>query len=143
MQRGGFSIIEILVVLAIAAVVFGYALGVGSEFYSSKSIMTERDNLVSILKRARSSAMSNMNQSSHGVYIATSSYVYFDGSSYATRNTDYDLLIPIQSGVTISGPGEIVFAALGGTSNTSGTITLSNGAGAANIKINLEGRIDW
>lgn len=144
-ERRGFTILEIIVVVAILTIVFGYAVGAGSNFYFNQALIGERDSLVGMLRSARNRALDNVNQLSHGVYVSTSTgrYIVFDGASYASRNQAYDLAFPKSGAVAASGPVEIVFAALDGTSNVSGTITLTASAGSANISVNSEGRISW
>lgn len=142
-EKRGFTIVEVLIVVAILTIVFGFSLGVGSNFYSSQVLIGERDSVVSLLRNARTRAMNNTNQSSHGVFIDTNQYVAFDGESYAARNQAYDAVFPRSAGVTITGPLEIVFKVMEGTSNVSGTIAVTNGVGNVNIVLNNEGRINW
>ncbi|MDO8537150.1 MAG: prepilin-type N-terminal cleavage/methylation domain-containing protein [bacterium] len=143
--RCGFTLIEVMVVVAILVVVFGYTIGAGSNFYTNQALISERDSLVSLLRGARSKSLVNINQLSHGVLINTSTnqYIVFDGASYAARNQAYDIVFPKSSAVAIAGPSEIVFSALEGASNTSDTIVISSGVGVANIVINSEGRVSW
>ena len=139
----GFSIVEILIVVAILTIIFGFSVGIGSNFYSGQALIAERDSVIGLLRNARTRAMDNVNQLGHGVYIGANQYVAFDGESYAARIQDYDAAFPRFPGVTIAGPSEIVFKSIEGTSNVSGTIIISSGAGSANISLNNEGRINW
>lgn len=139
----GFTIIEVLIVVALLTVIFGFTLGVGSNFYNSQVLIGERDSVISLLRNARTRAMNNVNQLSHGVYINANQYVAFDGESYASRNQNYDAVFPRSPSVTITGPSEVVFGAMEGSSNVSGTIIISGGAGSVNILLNNEGRISW
>lgn len=142
-RESGFTLIEVLVVLALTTALFGLGAGVGGNFYNNQTLISERDNIVGMLRNARNRAMDNANQTSHGVYIGAGGYTEFDGASYASRNTDYDATFPRYPKVTITGPSEIVFAAMEGISNVSGTISVSSGAGTVGISINNEGRISW
>ncbi|MEK9180393.1 MAG: type II secretion system protein [Patescibacteria group bacterium] len=142
-RKSAFTLIEIIVVLAISAVIFSFTLGVGVDFYQSQALISERDTLLSLLRSARVNAMDNINQSDHGISVGTTTYVVFEGSSYASRNTEFDQGFPHSPGVVFSGPGEIVFAALEGTPNVSGTVSISNARGRSDIAINSEGRISW
>ena len=139
----GFTLIEILVVVAIFVIVLGFALGVGSEFYRSQVLIAEKDNLVGLLRSARNQAMNNINQSSHGVFIDSNQYILFEGESYSARHQDFDEAFPLSYGVSIGGANEVVFRALDGQSSASGTITITNSRGTANIELNYEGRISW
>ena len=141
--RGGFTLIELIVVIAVSVVIFGFAFGVGSDFYANQSLIGERDSVLNLLRRVRAKAMSNVNQSDQGLFVATTTYTVFEGGSYASRNQDFDEAFPRSGGVTISGPAEIVFTAIEGASNTSGTISIVSSKGQANISVNSEGRITW
>ncbi|MBI4086216.1 MAG: prepilin-type N-terminal cleavage/methylation domain-containing protein [Candidatus Liptonbacteria bacterium] len=139
----GFSIIEILIVMAILTIIAGFVAGVGSNFYNNQALIGERDSVIGLLRSARTRAINNINQASHGVYIGASQYVAFDGESYAARKQDYDAVFPRSLGATIMGPSEIVFKAIEGTSNVSGTITISSGIGSVTISLNGEGMVNW
>jgi prepilin-type N-terminal cleavage/methylation domain-containing protein len=141
----GFTLLEVMIVVAILAVVMGATVSSGFNFYTNQSLNGERDGLVSLLRHARGRAMNNTNQSSHGVYVSTSTnqYILFQGASYASRATDYDLPFPKSPSITFTGPAEILFAALTGTSSASGTITLSGNAGSVSVFVNGEGRVSW
>lgn len=143
LNSGGFTLIELVVVIAVSVVVFGFAFGVGSNFYGNQALIAERDSVLNLLRRARTKAMNNVGQSDHGLYIATTTYVVFEGSSYAARSQDFDEAFPRSNGAAISGPTEIVFTALEGASSVSGTISIASGKGQADISINREGRISW
>ena len=141
--RWGFTLIEILIVMGILVLVFGFAVASGLDFYGSQSLVAERDVVVNLLRTARGSALENINQSDQGVFIDSTQYVLFEGSSYASRNQSLDAIYPRSKGVTITGPGEIVFTALEGRSNVSGTISIASGNGNANVSVNSEGRVNW
>ena len=139
----GYTLVEVLIVLAILTVIFGFAIEAGSNFYGGQSLSAERDSLTNLLKTARNQAMNNIDESSHGVYIVADKYILFEGNSYAARKQDFDSVFTRSKAVDISGLTEVVFNAPQGDSDSSGTITISNGNGAAVIRINNEGRIDW
>ena len=142
-RKSAFTLIELVVVIAVSVVIFGYTFSVGSDFYGSQSLIGERDSVLNLLRRARTRAMNNINQADHGFYISTTTYTVFEGSSYASRSQGFDEAFPRSGGATISGPSEVVFAAIEGASNTSGTISVASGKGKADILVNSEGRISW
>lgn len=141
--KSGFTIIEILISVAIMAIIFSLGLIFGVDFFRNYIISSERDMLVSILSKARSQAANNISQSAHGVYITSSDYIIFQGNSYSGRDQNYDQKIPASSAISKSGPSEIVFSQLSAESNASGTIILSNSQKTLAISVNNEGKIDW
>ena len=142
--KKGFSLIELLIVVAIIVVISGLGLFVSLDFYKTYALNSERDIVVGILMKARNKAANNFNQSAHGVFVDSTGYMVFQGSSYASRNTSYDELIKRNNSVTASGLSEIVFEQLtGGLTTSEGDVTLNNNVKSINISLNNEGRINW
>ncbi len=117
---------------------------IGLDFYKTYAISSERDIVIGVLMKARNKASNNFNQSSHGIFIDSTGYTVFQGTSYASRNQAYDELIKRNNSVTASGLSEIVFEQLTGSLITlQGDITLTNNVKSINISLNNEGRINW
>ncbi len=129
--------------IGIAAIVFGLGLSFGLNIYQSQMLNAERDNLAVILGRARSESLGNLNESDHGVYIGSDSYVIFEGSAYASRNAAGDEVFPRTSGLAVSGLSEVVFRSLDARVANPGTITLTNGVRTIAVSVNSEGMVDW
>lgn len=142
-DNAGFTLLEVIVTVVILAVVASIGLFVGADFYKSYVLASERDSLVSILRKARAGAMNNFLELPQGVFIDQDKFTIFKGLSYAGRNSQYDEIIFRFRAVDISGPAEVVFQPIRGTSGVSGTITLSDGVKNVAIEINDEGRISW
>lgn len=140
--NAGFTLIEILIVTAIVVILFGMGLFISFDFYRSFLSNSERDLLVGVLEKARNRAMNNINQSPHGVHIASSSYILFQGSVYAPASPSNE---PITSNTAITKTGitDVVFSQLSGDPDTTGSITLQSSARTDVININDEGTIEW
>jgi len=136
----GFTIIEILVALALLAAIFGLGFPVTWSFYGTYQFDSESKILVSALEQSRNAAMINRNQSAHGVFFNDDQIVVFQGSSYASRNASLDKIFPRNTLISISGPSEIVFSALSGQVSSS-TYTVSYQHRSANIQANSYGGI--
>ena len=139
----GVTVFEIVVTMGIMVFIVGWGLIVGFGWYRQIILNSERDNLVGYLRRARSAALDNINQVSHGLYIGGDTYTVFEGTSYAARNSTADQSFPKSSIISVGGPLEFVFGALTGNPAASGAITLSDNVKSLTISINNEGRIDW
>ncbi|MBI2591690.1 MAG: hypothetical protein HYW34_03375, partial [Candidatus Brennerbacteria bacterium] len=116
--------IELLVVMGIAIILLGLGLFIGSDFYRVYSLTSERDNLISYIRKARSRALSNYNQSSHGLAVSSSRYIIFQGLSLAARSSTWDQVFNISPGIKINwqigtGTEEIIFSPLTATSSAS------------------------
>ncbi|MDP3956596.1 MAG: prepilin-type N-terminal cleavage/methylation domain-containing protein [bacterium] len=138
----GFSIVEVLLASVIMVILLALGTPVTVDFYQSQLVTSERDNLVSILKRARTLSLANKNKSAHGVYIDNNQYLLFEGSSYASRNTAYDESFAHTSALIFSGVSEIVFAPL--SADSASTSLIGNiGQKTLIISTNTEGGIVW
>ncbi len=141
---GGATIIEILIGIAIMAGLASFGFFIAMNQYRAYVLESDWDTAASLLQTARSRAMNNINGSDHGFYFAENDFIVFQGASYASRNGDYDEIIPRSTLVSVSGPEEIVFKRLRGDIDVSGTlITLSNGERSRTITLNNEGLISW
>ncbi len=133
----GFTLIECVLVIGLLAAVAGIGLFGTLSMYRSSSLEDERDLLVALLERARSHALANLYQSSHGVCAGEGRYVVF--------REPFILEEEAQQGVASDlppCPEGIVFTAPSATTSPL-EITLSNGEDSAVITINREGAIGW
>ncbi len=142
MSQNGFSLLEVIMVMAILAVIFGFGYFVNFDFYRNYALQSEKDTLISLLRRARSQSLNNISRTAHGLYIDASSYTLFYGNSFSGRDAQWDQIASRASGINISGISEVVFQPLSATSTASGTITLTNGTKSLYLDINNEGRIN-
>lgn len=138
----GFSFIETLIVLGIMATLFSLTAPSIISSYGDYQFREERNVLVSTLRRARSISMTGANGKDHGLKIASSSYVIFEGSSWNTRDISKDIDSPRNPSIAITGGSEIVFSYLTGKSTTT-LLTISEGSNVASISINQEGLVSW
>lgn len=123
------------------AIIAGLGLFVSMDFYRGYAFRAERSKAVSILEKARSKALNNINQSPHGVKFESGHYILFQGPSSASASVSEN--ISIQGSVVFSGLSEIAFEQLSGTPNATGSITLSDIGKNTTIYINSEGGIEW
>lgn len=138
-KHSGLTLLEILISLGILAVISAISWPAVSNIYLDYQMTAERDNLIAILRKAQSLAMSNL--SPCGVYISAQQYIIFKGNSYAERLPELDEKFAKSSNINISGLSEIVFSALDGVPDKTGIFNLSNGQGNIFIQINEEGTI--
>ena len=139
----GFSLIEILVVIALLSVIAGLGLFMSMDSLRGYMSRSESDVVVSLLQRARSRAVSNIGQASWGVCFIAPNYIIHKGS-VCTAGLSTNEVVRSGSGASVSGlaaPG-VTFSALGGTT-TAATITVVQSGRTAVITLNNEGRIDW
>ena len=138
----GVTLIEVVIVLAIMGIVFSLGVPLTINHYQSYLLISERDNILGFLRRARTLALANRNSLSHGVYIESSQYSIFEGQNFLNRNSSLDEVFPKSQSVSIAGSSEIIFAPLSATTAPV-TLTLSNNNQNISIQINAEGGILW
>ena len=147
MRDKGFTLIEIIIVVAITAVVGGSLLFVDMGNFRGDSFRAEISTLVVALQTARMDALNNVHQSAHGVKIKPpecDGYVVFEGESYLSSmikectKENYD--------INFSENPEIVFSPLSGDSNFEGDIIISDPkrpAQTITVSLNYEGKIAY
>ncbi|MES3005825.1 MAG: prepilin-type N-terminal cleavage/methylation domain-containing protein [Patescibacteria group bacterium] len=130
----GFTLIEVIVVIALIGIVFSFS-SVGVDSYRRQILETETTKLAGLLQTARNRSMNNVNQSAYGVRITADQFILFHGV--------VDEPVPRSTAVVVSGLNQIVFDQLSGNTSNTGTITLSMDANSKNINIGANGRINW
>ena len=143
-DKRGFTIIEVLVVIALITAIASVGIVSGIDSYQRYLFRSSIDTATSLLQKARSSAIHNVGETSHGVDFdhVPEKFVLFRGDSYMTRDPSFDLLVDRSKATTLSGLSEVVFDQLSGET-VGGDIILTNGIRTTTITINNEGGINW
>ncbi len=130
-----FTILEILITLAIALILLGVSVTTLLNYRTSRELDTITDTIASKLEEARSNAMSGKNGTNFGLAFSTSTYIYWSGSSYfqgAVENTIYPISSNLSITSTISGTDHaVMFARITGLPNVTGTTTITNNFNAS------------
>ena len=147
----GFTLIEVVIVLALVAFVANDALLISFDAYRANSYRNERSTFIALLQHARAQSMHSVclaavcsQAPAHGVAIRSGRYVLFEGASYASRTVDLDSIID-ESPLTVhAGISEVIFQPSSGHFFTPGDIILSAPDGHVSIiTIGAEGQISW
>ena len=142
-QNAGFTLLELMVVLAIVAVVGAISISNFGLLQKKYSVDGSMQEFVGIISLAKSNTVSSEAISQYGIYINTATfpnaYVLFKGSSYDARDVSYDKTYVLPStlqfaDVSLQGGNEIVFDRLTGASGQSGNVTLRSIADNAQSK---------
>ncbi|MEI6378176.1 MAG: hypothetical protein WCO55_00815 [Candidatus Falkowbacteria bacterium] len=142
MNYRGFTFFEILLVFAITAVMAILTIPGAVNYFSRQSLDETTSQLSVDLRRVRDQAMAGKNDASWGIRQFGNYYVLFEGSTFATRDTTEDLTVNLDNGVTLSGPSELVFYKLTGTSTASSTFNLANSVVNYNVYVDSNGKIE-
>lgn len=151
---GGFTLLEILIVMGLILMVVAFGLIVSFDDYRGINFRNERDIVVNVIQKARGQAINNMcfgagctDGKPHGVYFATAGqYTVFQGADYASRDSAVDEVIPARDkAAAVSGMTSVVFDRLRADAVTAGgtTLTVTQGSHVSVITIEPEGRVWW
>ncbi|TSC75288.1 MAG: Uncharacterized protein G01um101430_495 [Parcubacteria group bacterium Gr01-1014_30] len=141
-NQPGFTLFEILLAVAILAILISITIPLGLDFYKSQQLEANTQGILQTLRRAQSKAMSAELDFPWGVYLTNDNYILFRGSSYASRDSQYDEVFDLPLTISLSGISEIVFSKLEGRPNVTGDIILSSSLDVMTININEAGRVN-
>ncbi len=140
----GFTLLEILLVIATITILAGIAIPVYAHLQVRNDLDVATNTTLSTLRRAQILSQAVDGDITWGVKLQTSGIILFKGVSYAGRDTNFDEDFSLNGNVTPTGITEIVFSKLLGIPNTTGTLTLTNtNSEVQNITIGSKGQLDY
>ncbi len=148
-DRKGFTMVELLIVIAIVAMFATTALPFTINFFQRQVAHEEAKIMVSILRQSQSKAMKESNESKWGIYLKSNSFILFKGSSYEQRDPVYDRKFNASIGVRfepvdLPDPLEIVFEkGTGRPSISEIEIKVISREESQKININSQGKIEY
>lgn len=142
-KKSGFTLIELLLSMTLLATAFALSVPLFQSFLFRSEIEDALNLSYKSLRIAQVYAESGNQDTQWGVKFQSSQVVVFSGTSYATRNTNFDKTYDLSSRITASGVTEIVFSKIDGFPNTTGTITLNGNNVTKQLVINAKGQINF
>ncbi|KKU25889.1 MAG: hypothetical protein UX39_C0016G0010 [Candidatus Magasanikbacteria bacterium GW2011_GWA2_46_17] len=126
----GFTLIEILITLAIAGIVTLLVTGAFSSATGLKMLDKETALALSLLEQARNQTLSSKASSVYGVHFETAKTVLFVGPIYSASSNSNTVepmnpLVQISAITLVGGGSDVVFKRLTGETDQSGTVTLA------------------
>lgn len=148
----GFTVAELIVVIALAVLLGGLALPVLRTAQQSSELDSAAESLVGVLRLAQNRTLGSEQASQYGVFFNTAvspdQFVLFRGATYGTRDVGADEVYVLSQNVEISAttmPGnEVVFTRITGTALGAGSVTLrllSNPAKQETVYVSSSGAI--
>lgn len=144
--KKGFTLIELLISVSVVLLLIAAMYTYGNLQLSSRLNATAAE-VAQTLRIGRQRAVAGFNNAAHGVYFEANQYTLYQDStspfSYATRDTAYDQVIPLNSQLSFSPvPSDVLFAKGLGTISASVTITLAQtGGGTRLVSVNQFGAV--
>ncbi len=126
----GFTLVEMLVVIAVTAIIAVIGVSSLANVNTSKAVDIEVEKVVTLITKARSLTMAAKDNVVYGIHFEAKKVVLFKGSTYSA-GTSTNQSQPLNAEVKISataltgGGAEVVFKKLTGATSQSGTITLA------------------
>ncbi len=153
-HKQGFTLVELIVVMAIFATISGVVTVSLSNFLAASSLENTVKQLVQNIRKAQSYSMMRVKDDQWGVYFddngggAGQSFTFFKGSNYGL-DASYDDVHELPDNLSFSnisfngGGNEIVFEkVIGETINTGSIDVLQSNGSAYTITINTLGQLE-
>ncbi|BFT94402.1 MAG: hypothetical protein MNSN_05780 [Minisyncoccus archaeiphilus] len=138
----GFTILELLLSVAMVAVLAGVAIPLYSIYYSRTSIGDSSALVVDSLRATRAMSIAGKYGSEWGVRLEQGKVTIFKGQAFSSRDQSYDQVIILEDNLNFTGLNDIYFNRAG-TPNQIGNIAVSYGEDALVINVNEKGIIDY
>ncbi len=140
----GFTLFEVLIVLGLFVILAALGLFLSMDLYRGNSLNTEKNMIISILQKARSRAVNNINENQHGVRFESEKYIVFELNDSGNNINLQEF--PASDSIKITDPvlpTEIIFDQLTGSKASGADIKIEGQGLERTITINNEGRISW
>jgi type II secretory pathway pseudopilin PulG len=138
----GYTIVEILLTVALIALIAGFSVPLFQSFLFRNQVETATALVTRAIRSAQANSQGVRGDSSWGVAFISNSVILFKGNSYATRDQNEDLNYSLQ-GATVSGGGELIFSKLYGFLSSPVTLNISSTSGNNTITVNEKGTINY
>jgi prepilin-type N-terminal cleavage/methylation domain-containing protein len=138
-RQNGFTVIELLIVIALVVIIAGMSVSFYSRFLTQNAVANTVDQLVGELRKAQLYSMMGRQNGTWGVAYNSNKITLFQGNTFATRNTAFDELFNINTNISITGFSELTFTKATGTPSASPTIVVAGNNNSKTITVNSLG----
>jgi prepilin-type N-terminal cleavage/methylation domain-containing protein len=127
-KQKGFTFIELLISLAVTALLLAIIIPSFSKFRNEQALKAGTEDILSTINDARTRTLASYNSSVYGVHFTSSSVTLFTGSSYSSGSStnevkDLSLAVAISTSLA-GGTSDVVFDRLTGATSNYGTLTI-------------------
>ncbi len=127
--KKGFTMLELVVVVAIVVLLASVIITSFSKFRNSKVLDTGVENTLSVLVKARGNTLSSKNAYQYGVHFEATQAVLFRGATYSSSDTNNEVAL-LDNALEISfisltgGGSDVLFDRLTGKTDMDGTVVI-------------------
>ena len=139
-----FTLLELVLVTAIAAIVFTVSASATVTYYRTSVVDSELRGMTANLRKARQTAIGNATASDYSIKLLSDSYVLFPGTTYSASNPSNERFY-LENSVILSSSftnNIITFKKFTGRTDIAGTINLSGFDLTKQIYINSLGIVE-
>lgn len=148
--KRGFNLIELIIVIAIFAIVAGGTMVALSGFLSDSQLSDHSKQIVYSIRKAQSNSIMRVKGSQWGVNFdsAVGVVTLFKGSSYSARDINYDQAQVLPQSLSLnnilfdSGRTEVVFTKVNGGTGDFGSFQVQDANNNYTITINQFGKVE-
>lgn len=138
-KQTGFTLIEIIIVIAVMAILLGASIYSLRPFQTQTALDAQAQEIISALRLAQSRTLASENATSSGVYFETNRFIVFKGALFnpTAQNNEIHNIDPKLRASQISlnnSSTSIVFMRLDGATENYGFIKIETAADAARNK---------
>ena len=147
----GFTIIELLIVIAITLILATLSASLYGNLQVSSQLNDSTSQMLQATRTARERSVARVNNSAHGVYFeinpgADDRYILYQGSSYAARDSSHDRATTLANSLSLSTTltgSEVNFSMGFGVPDNTGSVILTHDVnGTRTITINSFGMVE-
>ncbi|SRR5258708_28455628 len=142
--KTGFTLIEIILSLALVAILAATSVPLYRALVVRNDLDVTAGTIAQTLRRAEALAFAVDGNTGWGVAIGAGGITLFKGTTFTSRDQNFDERFDVPADVAASGPGEIDFANFLGTPQQTGAIILiSNTNESRTITVNAKGTVNY
>lgn len=144
MSNRGFTLLEVLLSVAIIGIVVGITIPIYQSFQFRNDLSVTTQGIAEMLRRAESYSRAVNDDSVWSVDISSSAATLYKGTVFGSRDATFDEVITIPGSMTTSFTGDINFAKFTGAPSSTPTITLtSSTTDTGVITLNAKGLVSY
>ena len=144
MHQKGFTLIELILVIAMITVIGGAVLPLSYKFLTRNDIELAAQKVVQSARRAEFLSASGNLDATWGIHVQTTDVTLFKGTSYLARDTSRDEKLSFDNAVILIGTTDFIFSKLSGYPVSAGTVTLTSQDNVVkNVVINSRGMVEY